>query len=643
MAHPSSADRLLGCALAFRDAPRRDAPLPARFASSEEAIGAWLGVLLHEAHESMRDPLEGAPDAPFLHPVDLDTEEPGIVDSREEVRIRRPARGALPRIAYAARLGGDGAARRGTAADAAEAAADAAAAEAAAAVAEAVFAVEPAAAEAAVAKAADKELRAAQRRAATAERREERQRVQREARAAETPEERAERLATARAARAERAAAKAATAAEAGAEAGAGAGADASPPPPPPPKKRPRAPPPPPSEDALVSVDVSARAAAGAAPARRPRGVRARYFEHPLPHDRHLQALGGCAPAPHLLGALLGGAPCDDLEVVQGPPGTGKTRALVARLDGLPAPTRVLLCAPTNVGAANLYRRVVAAGWGAEASLALAADRVPPGTVVLSNDPARRLVCATVSARAGGALRGERFEAVLVDEAALCMEAWVWTLLRPEVARLVLAGDVHQLPARVSESGRALRHDRSLMERLVCDLGYENVATLDVQNRMAPELLALPNAAFYGGALATGPHAPPRGEVVVVRADGAEEACGTSHRNRAEADAAAAYVRGLAEDADAVLLAPYRAQCALLLARATGREVHTVDSFQGREADTVVLCAVRDGAAGLGFWSDARRAAVALTRARTRLVLVCSHPEAWPADAPLRRLALGGA
>ena len=55
----------------------------------------------------------------------------------------------------------------------------------------------------------------------------------------------------------------------------------------------------------------------------------------------------------------------------------------------------------------------------------------------------------------------------------------------------------------------------------------------------------------------------------------------------------------------------------------------------------LVLCVVRDGSAGLGFWDDARRATVALTRARTRLVLVATRPEAWPADAPLRALALG--
>ena len=73
-----------------------------------------------------------------------------------------------------------------------------------------------------------------------------------------------------------------------------------------------------------------------------------------------------------------------------------------------------------------------------------------------------------------------------------------------------------------------------------------------------------------------------------------------------------------------VLLTAYTGQCRLLLALKTGNPVHTIDSFQGREADTVILSVVRDGSAGTGFWADERRLVVALTRARRRLVIVTS-------------------
>lgn len=56
--------------------------------------------------------------------------------------------------------------------------------------------------------------------------------------------------------------------------------------------------------------------------------------------------------------------------------------------------------------------------------------------------------------------------------------------------------------------------------------------------------------------------------------------------------------------------------------------VGTVDSFQGSEADIVVLSLVRNnhhaGLRGMGFLADARRMNVLLSRARWKLVLVCS-------------------
>ena len=404
-------------------------------------------------------------------------------------------------------------------------------------------------------------------------------------------------------------------------------------------EKKKRAAPPPPSEEALTCPDAALHYRAPPPPKKRVRGDKAKFFAHPLPHHRHLQALQQSAPHAALLPALLRGEACDALEVIQGPPGTGKTRALVERVRDADGGKRVLLCAPTNVGAAALYRRCVDAGFGDVTALAMAPERVPPGTAVLSNDFAgRRLVCATVSARAGAMLDGQRFQVVALDEAAQCAEALVWGLLRPEVELLVLAGDVHQLPAQVSETGRALQHGRSLMERLA-SLNYDNTVTLTVQNRMAPQLLAYPNRAFYADALTTGPHAPAHGRVEWIEVEGGqEEEAGTSWCNRAEARAAAEQAVGGEADS-VVLIAPYAAQCRLLLAQKTGREVHTVDSFQGREADVVVLSLVRDGTRGgsVGFWQDARRLTVALTRARKRLVVVATS-RAWPAGSPLHAL-----
>ena len=574
----------------------REGPVPPTFRSAAHAVGVMTDVLLHEARESMQDPLAARPEQPYLHPVDVDTAEPGIVSSKTSLEILRVPGDQVPRIRYH-----EGAPAETTTTEEEE---------------EEIHVVvnrTPRASERDAARKMASAVRRGERSAQTDERKRERKRE----RAEETPEVRERRLQEQR----ERREARTRRRAAAEEEGRDGETMDEEP--------RSAKRPPPSRRDPFPDASMNAVI-------RRPRTAPARaqgcerFYQHPLPHHRHLAALRNVSPHPSLLDALLHAETSDALEVVQGPPGTGKTVRLVdsiARLAG-----RVFLCAPTNVGAANLYERCVQRGYASECALSLAPDRVPPGTAVQSNDPARRIVCATISSRSGPVLDAHAFENVLVDEAAQCMEAWVWTLLRPEVAFLALAGDVRQLPALVSETGRTLGHDRSLMERLA-EHRYDNTTELTVQNRMCPEILALTNERFYEGRLTCGPHAPPRGTVEFVDVvDGREEEDGTSYANVVEVDAIATLFEGGNLGENAVILCPYVAQCRRILSRGLGVPVHTIDSFQGREADTVVVSMVRDGSTGLGFWSDPRRLVVALTRARRRLVIVVSNRQtSWTA------------
>lgn len=577
---------LLQSAITFHEAGDRSCVVPTSFGSVDEAIETLIDVVLHEAHDRMSRPLDARPEHPYLHPVDVDTDDPGIVDAN--LKICRAPTSKIPRLQY--RVSGATPPVLDTP-DPAK-----------------IFSVSQRVAATKAEKGEQRHVAKAEKMASTILRNEERVNAKKEQRLQETPDERDARLRQQREKREARRVAETER-------------------PPPRPSKAKVAVAPPDEPDASSRVLTQRRP-------KRPRGGE-KYFDHPLPNHRTLEGLHKGRPHPSLVPALLNGASCEGVELIHGPPGTGKTTCLVQRLMRV-TEGRVYACAPSNVGAANLYERCVSAGLGDECALVLVPDRVPPGVAVLSNDPTRRILCGTVSSRCGPMMNNISFSSVFLDEAAQCAEPSVWTLLREDVTLLVMAGDVRQLPAICSDTGRTLRHDRSLMERLI-ESDYDNVRNLTEQNRMAPEILRLANELVYDGTLTCGPHAPLKGNVEVrLLPNGREESDGTSYRNAAEVDAAVEILRDAEENA--VFLCPYVSQCKLFLTRGTSRPVHTIDSFQGREAETVVLSMVRDGTAGsLGFWSDLRRVCVALTRARTRLVILASNVDAWP-DHPMKRV-----
>ena len=55
--------------------------------------------------------------------------------------------------------------------------------------------------------------------------------------------------------------------------------------------------------------------------------------------------------------------------------------------------------------------------------------------------------------------------------------------------------------------------------------------------------------------------------------------------------------------------------------------VHTLDSFQGKEADVIILSTVRTGN-HIGFWNDYRRLNVGLTRAK-HILRVIGNTDTW--------------
>ena len=597
---PSKADKLLRAAATFHASAPECTPVgPKTFSSVDAALDAMRDALLHEAHEAMLEPLEGEPASAQWHAVDLRS-NPGIVEAVTETSKLEVVRSEAPLAPLTYE-------RKARAPQPRES--------------DPEIRVDPDEALRRAEKSAKRALSKMQTAAARDQKHDEA--------VAEKREARKERMSQPKEERAEKKRKR-----EERSSDGDGQQEDGEEPKPKRPRK-PRAKPPAPD------VDEGAEPPAERVLPVRQRVVprRCTFFASPVPPDRHLTALQSAAPHPCLVGALLRGEPTDALQLVQGPPGTGKSHALLRRVAALDF-GRAFVCAPTNVGAIQLYERLLRDPAVAPlASLCVAPARIPEGTPVASNDPGARIVVATVSARASPRLDAESFDAVFLDEAGQCTEACAWTLLRADVQKVAMAGDVKQLRATVSQSGAALGLDRSMFERLLVEHAYP-AEELTEQRRMHASICAVPNALFYGGALTT--HADLRyadaAAYATVKVDGTEERVGTSYQNKEEAEACVAAAHEcaaeLGEGARIVLLSPYLAQARLLLAAKSGFEVHTIDSFQGREADAVVLSLVRTGDA-FGFWEDERRLVVALTRAKKRMRVVGSFR--WTAG-PLARL-----
>ncbi len=252
-----------------------------------------------------------------------------------------------------------------------------------------------------------------------------------------------------------------------------------------------------------------------------------------------------------------------------------------------------------------------------------------------------QVVLATLTSVEAPPLAGRRFPLAVVDEATQAVEPALYlALLRAD--RAVLAGDPLQLPPTVlSAAAQAGGLGVSLFERLAELHGDGAKVTLAEQHRMNARIMAFPSEALYGGALRAHPAVAARAidgaplEVVDTSGRGFEEETpegSDSKHNAGEADLAAAEVRrvlGLGvPPGEIAVISPYDAQVQrlrqLLAAEIEGGlEVDTVDGFQGREKEAVIVSLVRSNEAGeVGFLADVRRMNVALTRARSKLVVV---------------------
>ncbi|NXN97066.1 SMBP2 protein, partial [Rhinopomastus cyanomelas] len=244
------------------------------------------------------------------------------------------------------------------------------------------------------------------------------------------------------------------------------------------------------------------------------------------------------------------------------------------------------------------------------------------------------------------------FDLVVIDECAQALEASCWIPLL-KAPKCVLAGDHKQLPPtiishRAAAQGLAL----SLMERLVERYEEAAVRMLTVQYRMHRAIMDWASAEMYGGRLSAHPSVAQHllkdlpgvatteeTSVPLLLIDTA--GCGLleleledeqSKGNPGEVQLVGLHIQALVEAGvkaqDIAVVAPYNLQVDLLREHLCQQhpqlEVRSVDGFQGREKEAVILSLVRSNRKGeVGFLAEERRINVAVTRARRHVAIIC--------------------
>ncbi|MDA0660070.1 MAG: AAA domain-containing protein [Planctomycetota bacterium] len=258
------------------------------------------------------------------------------------------------------------------------------------------------------------------------------------------------------------------------------------------------------------------------------------------------------------------------------------------------------------------------------------------------------VICATTTL--DDDLLGERkFDLLVIDEACQSTEPGCWIpLLRAQ--RVVLAGDPFQLPPTIVSTAAAQEgFSCSLLERMMKMHGDTITRRLGVQYRMHEQIMEFSSREFYQSSLVADDsvrthllhHLPDivdnmitNQAITFVDSAGAGwdeelEPEGESRRNIQEGAHVLEIVQQLVDAglvaSDIAVIAPYAAQVRWLRSNSShpDLEIDTVDGFQGREKEAVVISLVRSNREGeIGFLADTRRMNVALTRARRKLIVV---------------------
>ena len=274
-----------------------------------------------------------------------------------------------------------------------------------------------------------------------------------------------------------------------------------------------------------------------------------------------------------------------------------------------------------------------------------------------------KVVLTTLHGAGGFQLRNQKFDVVIIDEASQALEAQCWVPLL-SAKKVVLAGDHLQLPPTIKSLNsktkvESVKEDvngtgkisleTTLFDRLLSLYGPSIKRMLTTQYRMHEKIMRFPSDELYESKLVAadavkarllldlpyeveatddteeplvfwdtqGGDFPEKSEEEEVgKRGGRGMRFGESKSNEMEAALVKKHVESLVnagtKPADIAIVTPYNAQLALLShdlkERFPGIELGSIDGFQGREKEAVIVSLVRSNSEHeVGFLGEKRR------------------------------------
>ena len=278
-----------------------------------------------------------------------------------------------------------------------------------------------------------------------------------------------------------------------------------------------------------------------------------------------------------------------------------------------------------------------------------------------------KVVLATLHGAGGFQLKNEQFDVVIIDEASQALEAQCWIPLL-SAKKAVLAGDHLQLPPTIKSSNTKLKVEKgkaeaqqakknsanislevTLFDRLLKMHGSSIKRMLTVQYRMHEKIMKFPSDEMYESKLVAGEAVKSRllkdlpyktqdtddtreplvfydtqsgdfpekaEDLDADKATSKGALMSDSKSNEMEAALVKSHVNNLVHAGvlpeDIAIVTPYNAQLALLAHNLKdefpGIELGSVDGFQGREKEAVIVSLVRSNPDHVvGFLAEKRR------------------------------------